>query len=116
MRTWLERCHLDTLRRAVAIEPDRTGEGIAGEPVTDSLAGPGDCLVLEDGQAEAPIPVGVYLADEGIDRSRFAAFAPYWPTRENLSLPIHELSPPVSPPGAASPRSAHGRGFTLRRT
>lgn len=58
MASWLERCHLDTLRPAVKAAT------LAADDLPPRVTGPepGRCLVLEDARTDAPIPVGVLLA------------------------------------------------------
>lgn len=115
MSGWLERCHLDAVRPAVTLKPERVPDTTERTPIPLPAARPGECLVLEDGQAEAPIPVGIYLATGGSGQpAAFPAFARYWPTQENLARAVNEFIPAALPPGA-TPSPAHSRGFTIRR-
>ncbi len=113
MNTWLERCHMDTSRPSRQFEANREGKGPVLDPINAPATQPGDCLVLEDERAEAPVPVGVYLACEGSEPKQFPDFAPYWPTRENLLRAAHDTPAPVAPALGTSPAAA-GETFTLR--
>lgn len=113
MGTWLERCHLDTLRPTVKIEPNSAPEWARRKVRAAPAAQTGDCFVLEDARAESPVPVGVYLADENDHSKEYPEFAAYRPTPENLTRRMHETPAPVSSPsGSSSP--GNGKGFTLR--
>ena len=113
MQSWMERCHLDTLRpaqpatRADDAAPERFGlVRFPGER-------PGDCLVLEDARTDAPVPIGVFLSPDDSPQRRHPAFAPYWPTAAAISRTAATAPPP---PGAAEPAPGGNRveQFTLR--
>jgi hypothetical protein len=107
MASWMERCHLDTLRpTAPALASG--GEGGAAEP-----GNPGACIVLEDARSEAPVPVGVYFAGAAGATQHDAAFAPYWPTPENIARTIGATPPPSGDLDPVVTRNP-GTRFTLR--
>lgn len=119
MGAWLERCHLDAMRPAenVRLAARRT-ESV---PTLPEVAGalPGDCLVLEDARAEAPVAAGVYLFAASEGGKRYRNFEPYWPTRANLAAIIEGTPPPTAPvqskaleqEPAFTLRPAHDRGI-----
>lgn len=107
MSAWMERCHLDTVRssRVALPKPD----AIPAVPVFRE----GDCLVLDDARAEAPIPVAVYLAGDPAQAGQFPEFFRHWPTRANLERDIASTPAPFMPvPGAKT--VDNGSRFTLR--
>ncbi len=112
MQSWMERCHLDTLRpaqpaaRADAAAPERFGlVRFPGERA-------GDCLVIEDARTDAPVPIGIFLSPNDEPQRRHPAFGPYWPTADAIA---RTAATAPAPPGAADPagRSPTDR-FTLR--
>jgi hypothetical protein len=117
MASWMERCHLDTLRPAMTAS-QLVGGGERAMPDGVIEAGgfvEGDCLVLEDARTDAAVPVGVFLATAA-DAGRTgaseipAAFGPFLPTAEAVTRTI-EATP------ASAPHEANGRlleRFTLR--
>ena len=112
MQSWLERCHLDTLRPAV---PVMAGDA-AGPPhsrgMVDARDRAGECLVLEDARTEAAVPVGVFFAappePDGLD----PAFAAYLPSREAIEATIRATPPPV--PSREPADAVAADDFTLR--
>jgi hypothetical protein len=111
MQSWMERCHLDTMRPA---------ESAAGLPERFALASApggrsGDCLVLEDARTDAAVPVGVFLAGLPDPEAHDPAFGPYWPTPEAIHRTI-AATPPSAPLPAevARPEADPAAGFTLR--
>ncbi len=121
MQSWMERCHLDTLRPAVraslAADDVRKRFGLAPPPAGRE----GDCLVLEDARSDAAVPVGVFLAAPPNPSSPSAAFDAYRPTPAALSATIAvtsasapvsaEAKPPANPADAFTLRPAHDRGL-----
>ncbi len=110
MASWMERCHLDTLRPSqsiTAVAADR----LAG-PVAAAAAGAGDCLVLDDVRAEAAVPAGVFLARAADPAGYDPAFRPFWPTMSSMRRAIDAARGPTPPPTAADP--AVPAGFLLR--
>ena len=123
MQSWMERCHLDTLRPAASAAAD-------ADVTLGQLARPGDCLVLDDARGDAPVPVGVFLAGPrdpatgaalaaGPDE---AAFAPYWlspdairrtiaATPASVPLPRESGDPGADPAAGFTLRPAHDRGL-----
>jgi hypothetical protein len=103
MQSWMERCHLDTLRPA---EPAATAPA-AGRA--------GECLVLEDARTDAPVPVGVFFAGLPDPGTHAPAFDTYWPTPGAIRRTIEATpaSAPV-PPTSARPGADPAAGFTLR--
>lgn len=84
MASWMERCHLDTLRPA---EPAlATDGGERQRPRIPQMAGTpsGKCLILEDARSEAPVPIGVFLASEMAAQGAHPAFAPYAPSADAI--------------------------------
>jgi hypothetical protein len=117
MGSWMERCHLDTLRPA---EPALAKDGDAYQRLQllqTSNAPVGSCLVLEDVRSEAPVPAGVFLASEAAAHGRHPAFAPYALSPDAIRATIAATPAPVtseSPPHAADRftlRLAHDRGL-----
>jgi hypothetical protein len=113
MQSWMERCHLDTLRpaqpatRADAAALERFGlVRFPGERA-------GDCLVIEDARTDAPVPIGIFLSPNDEPQRRHPAFAPYWPTADAIA---RTAATAPAPTGAADPagRSPAER-FTLRQ-
>lgn len=113
MSAWLERCHLDAMRPVERV--DVKAAGTDSSPSLPDVPGalPGDCLVLEDARAEAPVPVGVYLAGPGDAGARYPGFEPYWCTWKNLSRHMGETPTPVLTAPASTLQGA-AAGFTLR--
>ena len=64
MASWMERCHLDTLRPALAVVAAGWRRRCAARRLAESPAAAGGCLVLEDARTEAAVPVGVFLAGD----------------------------------------------------
>jgi len=111
MQSWMERCHLDTLRpsESAAALPERFA--LARSPGGRA----GDCLVLEDARTDAPVPVGVFLAGLPDPESHDPAFGPYWPTSEALRRTIAATPPSAPlPPEAERADANPSAGFTLR--
>ena len=111
MQSWMERCHLDTLRPAesAATPPERFA--LARSPGGRA----GDCLVLEDARTDAPVPVGVFLAGIPDPAAHDPAFGPYWPTPEALRRTIAATPPSAPLPAPADrPDADPAAGFTLR--
>jgi hypothetical protein len=112
MQSWMERCHLDTLRPAQpATRVDaaaRERVGLARVPGERA----GDCLVIEDARTDAPVPIGIFLSPNDDPQRRHPAFAPYWPTADAIA---RTASTAPAPPGVPDPtgRSPADR-FTLR--
>jgi len=115
MQSWMERCHLDTLRPAesAATAIDAGPERVALARAPGGRAG--DCLVLEDARTDAPVPVGVFLAGIPDPEAHDPAFGPWWPTPEMIRRTI-VTTPPSAPLPAAADRPAAdpAAGFTLR--
>jgi hypothetical protein len=121
MASWMERCHLDTLRPAV-----KAATLAAGDPPPQITgAEPGRCLVLEDARTDAPIPVGVLLASADTPAAAdanaestpdatagLAAFAPFQPT----ATAVRRAIAATAAAGAELPDDANGllEWFTLR--
>jgi hypothetical protein len=106
MASWMERCHLDTLR------PVATADAETGAPVRVKGAAGGsadECLVLDDVRTEAPVPVGVFLGPAADPEAYDSAFASFWPTVDAIRRTIAATPPPR--PGADTRATA---GFTLR--
>jgi hypothetical protein len=111
MQSWMERCHLDTLRpsESATTLPQRFA---LSRPVDGR---PGDCVVLEDARTDAPVPVGVFLAEAPEHEAHDPAFAPYWPTPEALRRTIAATPPSAPlPPPAERTDADPAAGFTLR--
>jgi hypothetical protein len=119
MASWMERCHLDTLRwtePALARDADETQRFHLLQAANTSAGG---CLVLDDGRSEAPVPVGVFLASELAAQGRHPAFAPYAPSPDAIRATIAATKATVtteSPPHGADSdrftlRPAHDRGL-----
>jgi hypothetical protein len=91
MSTWLERCHLDAVRPISVVKRDieTTPPSLKLPDIPSSK--PGDCLVLEEARDEAPVPIGIYLVGDPLEKGRDSRFASYWPTRENLSQKMEQL-------------------------
>jgi len=106
MGTWMERCHLDCVR------PSRPAlsDGVPLQAVAPIR--PGDCLVLDDSRAEAPVPAAIYLVGDPELTSQFPRFAPHWPTRKNLEKAIASTPVPFMAP--VNGTAANGNRFTLR--
>lgn len=107
MAAWMERCHLDTVRSSRVALPK--AEAIPALPVYRE----GDCVVLDDARAEAPVPVGVFLAGDPAKARHYPDFTRYWPTRTNLERTIASTpAPSMAVNGAKS--GDNGNRFTLR--
>lgn len=114
MRSWLERCHLDTLRPAVSAV---ARDGASAERVRLMMASSdrgGECLVLEDLRAEAAVPVGVFFATPPEPGGLDPVFARHLPTRDAIEATIHATRPPVPESGAADTAASGAERFTLR--
>jgi len=115
MASWLERCHLDTLRPAVTAAVVAAGGDRALPPGT----GPGDCLMLEDARTDAAVPAGVFLAADPANLPAAAAdpaWQPYLPTRAALTRTIATVPNLPATPAASlldqfTLRPAHDRGL-----
>jgi hypothetical protein len=97
MASWMERCHLDTLRPAV-----RASSLADGQPLPlPAGATEGSCLVLEDARTDAAVPVGVFLATAEASGDRppqvEPAFAPFLPTATSMSRAIQASLQQASP-------------------
>jgi hypothetical protein len=115
MQSWMERCHLDTLRPAEAVGPAVADETRRVALAASPGGGSGECLVLEDARTDAPVPVGVFLAGEADPEAHDPAFAAYWPSREAILRTIAATPPSTSLPAeAARPAADPAAGFTLR--
>jgi hypothetical protein len=129
MQSWMERCHLDTLRPAAAATtppgqlPERfaLARGRAAEDPSHPLR-PGDCLLLEDARTDAPVPVGVFLTDPPAapHSGSEAAFAPYRLSPATIgrtiaatprSAPLPDTLPTTDPAAGFTLRPAHDRGL-----
>ena len=112
MASWMERCHLDTLRQAEPALAKDGGDGPRLQLRQMKGASAGECLVLEDGRSEAPVPAGVFLASELAAQGRHPAFAPYAPSPDAIRATIAATHAPVS---AETPlHGADADRFTLR--
>ena len=113
MASWMERCHLDPLRPVVsaALVAADGSERLA----LARIAGVADhdCIVLEDARADAPVPVGVFLAGAPPGRDEHAAFAPYRLTAAAVARTI-AATPRPAPPGPATVAADPAERFTLR--
>lgn len=107
MQSWMERCHLDTLRLTASV-PERLR--LARAPSER----PGECLVLEDARTDAPVPVGVFLAQSYDHDAYDPAFEPFWATPEAIRRTV--AATPASAPLPVMPPDDTGStaGFTLR--
>ncbi len=107
MQSWMERCHLDTLRPTATVT-ERLALAKAAEDR------PGDCLVLEDARTDAAVPVGVFLAGTNEPDAYDPAFEPFWPSpdaiRRTVAATPASAPLPVTPATNADPTA----GFTLR--
>jgi hypothetical protein len=112
MQSWLERCHLDTLRPAVPVIPGDAEGPPHSRGMVDARDRVGECLVLEDARTEAAVPVGVFFAappePDGLD----PAFAAYLPSREAIEATIRATPPPV--PSREPADAVAADDFTLR--
>ncbi|MFM1904856.1 MAG: hypothetical protein RLZZ440_2756, partial [Planctomycetota bacterium] len=114
MQSWMERCHLDTLRPAISVSGRQPAERLA--LVAAGSSRPGDCMVLEDARTDAPVPVGVFLAAEDSTAAE-AGFEPYRLTPEAIRRAIaatpaaRELPADVEPAAGFTLRPAHDRGL-----
>lgn len=106
MSSWMERCHLDALR------PSQSVLAYSATPSQPLGTTQGECLVLDDARAEAPVPVAVFLASPSGKISHHPAFSPYWPTRQNLQEAMRHT--PVPAPDATTPGEDMATRFTLR--
>jgi hypothetical protein len=112
MASWMERCHLDTLRPAVAASQVENG-GVARAESARGREGAGDCLVLEDARAESPVPVEVFLAGGEAAADEASAFAPHRLTAAAIGRSIAATR--ASSPSGPEPRAAdEAARFTLR--
>ena len=121
MQSWMERCHLDTLRPAVraSLPPDEVRYQFGLAPLPAGHAG--DCLVLEDTRTDSPVPVGVFLAAPPNGAGDPATFVPYRPTPTAIEGTIAAAlastagptngQPPLHPADAFTLRPAHDRGL-----
>jgi hypothetical protein len=112
MASWMERCHLDTLRPAVAASLVNNG-GVARVGLARGLAGQGDCVVLEDARAESPVPVEVFLASDESSTDADAAFAAHQLTADAIARTIADTPAPSASSVASTPAD-EAAGFTLR--
>jgi hypothetical protein len=115
MASWMERCHLDTLRPAVSAT--RVVDGGADRlGLTRVAAGAGgDCLVLEDAGSDTPVPAGVFLAGTPPAVDEHPAFAAFRLTAAAVARAIDAAPSSDSPHPDAPPATAAER-FTLRPT
>ncbi len=95
MQSWLERCHLDTLRPAVpAVSRDeRDADRVRLMMAASDRAG--ECVVLEDMRTDAAVPVGVFFATPPETTGLDPAFAAYLPARGAIEATIQATPPPV---------------------
>ena len=112
MASWMERCHLDTLRPAVAAAEVERG-GSARADLARGRDGEGDCVVLEDARAESPVPVEVFLAGGEAAADEAAAFAPHRLTPAAIGRSI-AAAPAATPAGHEPTAAADAGRFTLR--
>ena len=112
MASWMERCHLDTLRPAVAAA-EVTNGGAARVGLVRGLAGEGDCFVLEDARADSPVPVEVFLAGGEPTIDDAPAFASHRFTADAIARTI-AASQAATPGPSAAPPADEAAGFTLR--
>lgn len=112
MASWMERCHLDTLRPAVAASQVNNG-GVARVGLARGLAGQGDCVVLEDARGESPVPVEVFLASDESSTDAEPAFAAHQLTADAIARTIAGTPDPSSSSVALTPADEAAR-FTLR--
>ncbi len=109
MASWMERCHLDTMRPP---QPIAAADRFVG-PVAAAAAD--DCLVLEDVRTEAAVPAGVFLARAADPAGYDPAFLPFWPTMSAVRRAIDAaVAPAAQPPAAAADPAALPAGFLLR--
>jgi hypothetical protein len=112
MSSWMERCHLDTLRPAVAASQVEDNNA-ARLDLSRGLTGEGDCVVLEDARAESPVPVEVFLASGETTTDDAPAFASHRLTADVIARTI-AATPAPSPSGAAPAPADEAPRFTLR--
>ncbi len=112
MASWMERCHLDTLRPAAPalVTDGETRQRLQRLQMANASAG--GCLVLEDARSEPPVPVGVFLASELATEDKHPAFAPYAPRRDAIDATIGAVPGPVS--AERTSFSGDASRFTLR--
>lgn len=117
MASWMERCHLDTLRPAIQASILAEGKPLFLPPDTTA----GSCLVLEDARTDAAVPVGVFLATDeaagdGVPSFEHA-FEPFLPTVTSVARAIDAAPAAEAEPAVAVPSDAPRRlleQFTLR--
>jgi hypothetical protein len=109
MQSWMERCHLDTLRPAVAALPRRQAD--ASPPARRA----GDCLVLEDARTDAAVPVGVFLVGPPDLEAHDSAFAAHWLSPEAIRRTLATIPSSVASPVEGNRSTVDpAPGFTLR--
>jgi hypothetical protein len=110
MQSWMERCHLDTLRPTVPALASATEAADRTRTMMAAADRSGQCLVLEDVRTEAAVPVGVFFATAPETGGLAPGFADHVPSREAIAATIAATPPPT--PAAGGPDSAER--FTLR--
>jgi hypothetical protein len=112
MQSWLERCHLDTLRPAVPALPHDEAGAERVRLMMAASARSGECLALEDARGEAAVPVGVFFATAPETSGLDPTFAAHLPTRDAIEATIHATPPPAR--GASDDGVSARDRFTLR--
>jgi hypothetical protein len=115
MASWMERCHIDSLRPAVSAAriADTVVERLG---LTGAAAGAGGCVVLEDARTDAAVPAGVFLAGPPPAAGEHPAFAPHRLTAAAVARTIAATPHPAPDGGPAAAdqftlRPAHDRGL-----
>lgn len=101
MASWMERCHLDTLRPPGSALPRDEDEAARARAMRAAAARNGECLVLEDLRTEAAVPVGVFFATLPETPGLAPAVATHLPSQQAIEATI--AATPLPTPIAVTP-------------